>query len=206
MIQPNRVEANDLTAEDLASTYTNEELGISVKIPHTWKHAISGEVIEQARETAQELASMVLDLPKEYIQKLDREGSEKAILIRMSVKSPALPAAQITTRSLTNIKSPPQSAIEHLQGYIQFVQNMTPTDIIKPVTETELNGTPCAHVTYDTQIYLEGYTYLARYDVYSFWRTDRTIDLTVIANRNGAFKTQDEMDIQTVINSARIAI
>ena len=81
---------------------------------------------------------------------------------------------------------------------------MTPVTVIEPLTETELNGSACTHVAYHTRLFLNGYTYLARYDVYSFWRKDRVIDLTIISDRNSPFKTQDEMDTQTLLHSIRI--
>lgn len=204
--QPAFATATALTAEDLASDYINEDLGISIKIPHTWTYETSGEGLIRAREIAQDLTSRVLDVPKELVQKIASEGSDKSILIRMKVTHSAIPAAQITTRSLANVENAPKSALEHLTRYMQFLKSMTRIDSMEPIAETELNGSPCAHVTYDTQIVLEGYTYLARYDVYSFWRADRTIDLTIINDRDGAFKTQNEMDFNTILNSVRIDV
>jgi len=196
--------ATVLTAEDLAGTYVNEELGVSIKIPHTWIYATSGKVIDQALDTAQELASKVMGIPKEMVSEVTSESLKKAILIRMRGKHFAVPVVQITTRSFENMGTPPQSAMEHLSAYMQFVENMTAITVVESLKETELNGSPCAHVSYFTEIMLEGYTYLAKYDVYTFWRPDRTIDLTIIDDRNAAFKAQNEMDIRTVLNSARI--
>ena len=148
IIHPGLAHATVLTAEDLASTYVNEELGVSIKIPHTWIYATSGKVIDQAMDTAQELAGKVMGIPKEMVNEVTSESLKKAILIRMRTKSPAIPAVQITTRSFENMGTPPQSAMEHLSAYMQFMENMMPITIIEPLEETELNGSPCAHVSY----------------------------------------------------------
>ena len=50
IFQSGLAHATTLTAEDMASTYVNEELGVSIKIPHTWIYATSGKVIDQRTE------------------------------------------------------------------------------------------------------------------------------------------------------------
>lgn len=204
LIHPNLVQATALLPEDLAETYVNEELGVSVKVPHTWDYETSGGTIEKARAEAQKLTGRVMGIPQEEVHQIDLDGSEKSILIRMHGKVLALPAAQVTTRSFKGVSDPPSSSLEHLKGYLQFVQGMMRIDIVEPLDMSLLNDAPCAHVAYNAEIMLEGYTYLARYDVYSFWRKDRTIDLTVIQDRNNVFKAQDEMDIHTILNSFRV--
>jgi len=201
---PSNIFATTLTAEQMTSTYVNGELGISVKIPHTWDYDTEGEVIEAGYDAAEALAAQVLGVSEEEIAEARKGGSQQGILIRMHVTSPALPTAQITTRSLVGVTNPPTSALENLTKYMAFVEGMTYITIIEPLEATELNGIPCAHVVYDTEIVLEGYTYLARYHVYSFWTPDRTIELTIIEDRNGAFQTQQEMDIATIVNSFQL--
>jgi len=199
-----QAEATVVTAEDMSIPFTHEALGVSVTIPHTWTHDATQESLGEAIVNARHVAAQALGISKEAVREIDGQGRDKSIVLKMHATSLSLPAAQITTRAFAGIDNPPRSAVEHLTNYMRFISNMTPVVIVQPITETTLNRSACAHVAYHTSIVLDNYTYLARYDVYSFWRPDRTLDLTIIDDRDAVFKNQNEMDIQTVLNTFRL--
>ncbi len=193
-----------LYPEDVAKTYVDEELGVRIDIPYGWEYATSGKVIEKARDTARDVAGKVLGISKEQVKKIDESESRKGILIKMNRQDAPLPAAQVTTRDLSTVQNAPASAIQHLRSFLFFISKMTYVKMVEEANETELNGTPCAHAAYETQLVIEGSTYQTRTDVYSFLKEGRTIDVTIIQDLNTYFPSQDASDIGVVTNSIRI--
>lgn len=204
VLQTSHVQAKPIYEDDLIETYTNDELGFQIKIPGGWKYKTSGKEFDEARDAARKLTSDVFQTDKKAVTEIDKTGSEKNILIRMRDHVSPIPAVQITTKDLTNMELPPEPTIAHLKGYMNFVANITYVSSKESVEKTELNGIPCAHVSYDSSIYLENYTYLAQTEIYSFLHKNHFIDLVIIKNRNSAFTAMDNKNIQVVLDSFQI--
>ncbi len=184
--------------------YVHEELGIQIEIPDGWEYETSGTVIEKAYDTARDITSKALGVPKDVVTEIAKAGSEKSILIRMHSPGTPLPAVQITTRNLAKVKSPPESVLHHLRAYMYFVSQMTYVDIVEAVEATNVNGTSGAHVTYDTQLVLEGDTYRTRSDIFSFMKNNHTIDITIIYDLDTYYPQQDNADLQTIFQSIQL--